>query len=62
MFIDTRSQKIFSAPAGRHMRSAYVAPSELASFFLAVSINIARLWRLRNFLTTESAAIRRTEN
>jgi hypothetical protein len=33
--------KVFLAPAGRHINAEYVAPLELASFFLARAINIS---------------------
>jgi hypothetical protein len=34
MFIDVRSQKAFSAPAGRHIHAQMSLLVELASFFL----------------------------
>jgi hypothetical protein len=61
MFIDLSLQKVLSAPAGRHMQRSYVAPAELASFFLARAINVPRLRRLRDAQLTKSARVSRFE-
>jgi hypothetical protein len=48
MFIDLWSQKLFSAPAGRHIHADMSLLTELARFFIAGAINISRRGRLRD--------------
>jgi hypothetical protein len=51
-----------SAPAGRHLQRFYVAPRELASYFLAKAINIPRRWRLLDTQPTKSGGVSKIDH